>query len=351
MIDVYGNCYHESEMIDGAPVVEPGNDTPAPPPRTCRNCGHPVDLHYCPRCGQHVRDHNTKLWHFVAEFLEEFVRFDSKFLRTIIPLILKPGYLTQEWVNGKRVRYITPLKVFFTLSAIAFLVISYKVNTGGQQTKNPVEINLSAKDEKADLKEVSPLAEMVRDIAESYSKVDQRLLLKEFLSHLPTASILMVPFAAMMFGALYLRRPKYYVEHLVFTLHFGAFSFLILTLAFLVPGDWVAPVAYCWVAGYLLVAMKRNYGQGWFKTTAKWLFFGFSYTILIALVLIITALVAARNARELTRDQTNPALPKSSKGEPKGTKSKAFPKTSGPSSPALQSAKKTSSLKEGLDDE
>ena len=312
---------------------------------SCRNCGYPVQLNYCPKCGQHVADHNTKLWHFVAEFMEEFVRFDSKFLRTVIPLMIRPGFLTQEWVKGKRVRYITPLKIYITLSAIAFLVISYQVGQSANSNFDLVHVDTSAKGDLPTVKTEGPIADFVRDSAYSFGKVDQRLLVKEFLSHLPTATILMVPFAAMMFAVLYLRRSKYYVEHLVFTLHFGAFSFLALTLAFVIPGDAVGGIAYLWVAGYLFFAMKRNYSQGWIKTGFKWLIFGFSYTFLIAFVLVITALIAARSTKELTKEQPKPAITKTSKGDEPLSKAKSTAKSTGLPAKTTEPVKKTLSLK------
>ena len=107
--------------------VEPN---PPRPPVICRNCGHHVHDKYCPRCGQHFADHNHGLWQFVAEFCEEFVRLDSKFFRTIVPLCIRPGFLTKEWVAGKRVRYITPLKLYLTLSALCFLMISLQPASG-----------------------------------------------------------------------------------------------------------------------------------------------------------------------------------------------------------------------------
>ena len=97
----------------------------APHPR-CRNCGHEVHAVYCPRCGQSIADNNQSLWQFIKDFLEEFVQLDSKFIRTIVPLCFKPGFLTSEWTAGRRVRYITPLKLYITLSALFFLVLSYQ---------------------------------------------------------------------------------------------------------------------------------------------------------------------------------------------------------------------------------
>ena len=285
-------------MVSNRRVSE-GGDAPVikPPPMWCRNCGHPIHLKYCPNCGQHIGDHNTRLWNILMEFSEEFIRLDSKFFRTMIPLITKPGFLTKQWVEGKRVRYITPLKLYITISAIAFLVISIQVN------RQAVHLNSLGVDFKADSS--SDVQELMRNPEDMWlvaqakhaalnaTMVDKKLLLDHYLSHLPTASLLLVPIAALLFSCLYIRREKYYVEHLVFTLHFNAFCFLMIGLVNAVPGRLPGGVVFLWVVIYLLLALKRNYGQGWGKTILKFGIFSFSYVVLIALAMGITAIASA----------------------------------------------------------
>ncbi len=304
------------------------------PPIYCRNCQHPVHHKYCPKCGQHIADHNTKLWALFQEFLEEFVRIDSKFLRTIVPLMFKPGFLTREWVEGKRVRYITPLKVYVTIITVTFLIITIKVNSataGTQEMRVAMKIDpqAAATDFKAEPGD-SAMKVFMKQAVLKASKVNQRVMLDYFLNHLPTASLLIVPFAAVFLSVLFVRRRKYYVEHLVFILHFNSFAFIMLTLAIVGEGVFGA-IAFFWTTIYLLLAIKRNYAQGWIKSFLKYGLFSFNYFILIALAMAATAVASALLASETV------TLPAAS--DPPAEK-KALPSKGSPKKPLTQSTLK-----------
>jgi len=295
------------------------------PPVHCRNCNHPIHLKYCPSCGQHFADHNTKLWTIIQEFSEEFVRLDSKFLRTIIPLVIKPGFLTREWVLGKRVRYITPLKVYITISAIAFLILSYKVDLHATRSNHfGLTINSDGNEASQSLL-VGPtdnsFESFVKRAALKASKTDQSALLQRFMDHLPTASLLIVPIASLLFSFLYIRRSRYYVEHLVFTLHFNSFCLLAITAANVIPGGLIEAVAAIWIPVYLFLALKRNYGQGWFKTLFKFGIFSFAYIILISLAAGVTLLASAMMATDVPANPTSQKAPsKSASADPAANK-------------------------------
>jgi hypothetical protein len=104
---------------------------------------------------------------------------------------------------------------------------------------------------------------------------------------------------AVILKLLYRRRGRYYVEHFIFLLHQHTSSFLILTVAILAfRVDWLGRwpwllVAY--VAVMPLFAMKRYYGQGWFKTVVKFAAFSYLYVFmflaLFALGMFVTFLV------------------------------------------------------------
>lgn len=95
---------------------------------TCPNCAkalRPGD-HYCPGCGQAVVQRET-LRGFVDQFLGDYFTFDSKLVRSMVPLITRPGFLTAEYLAGRRARYIPPLRMFIFLSIICFLVLGWRL--------------------------------------------------------------------------------------------------------------------------------------------------------------------------------------------------------------------------------
>lgn len=112
------------------------------------------------------------------------------------------------------------------------------------------------------------------------------------LQRLPTAVFLMLPVFALLLKVLYIRRGRFYVEHFVFGLHTHAFTFLMFTLMLLGRTTWIRLPATLWMMLYFLVALRRFYGQGWFKTLLKYIVLFNAYAIVIG-VGIVGLVVAA----------------------------------------------------------
>ena len=83
-------------------------------PANCLNCQHSLEEKdiYCPNCGQKALPENLTLKYFLLEFLSNYFSFDSKFFNTVKPLVLKPAFLSLEFIEGRRVRYINPIQLF-----------------------------------------------------------------------------------------------------------------------------------------------------------------------------------------------------------------------------------------------
>lgn len=97
----------------------------------CRNCGHllaPED-NYCPRCGQENDDRNVSIWALGSDYLEETVGIDSKLLRSLIPFVLVPGKLALAFVSGQRKRYLSPVRIYLTMSVIFFLTLQWDLGS------------------------------------------------------------------------------------------------------------------------------------------------------------------------------------------------------------------------------
>ena len=75
----------------------------------CENCGAELQGHWCAQCGQPAIEYRRSFRYVVADLLNEFLNWDSKFFSTIALLVLKPWRLTNEFLAGKRVRYVNPL--------------------------------------------------------------------------------------------------------------------------------------------------------------------------------------------------------------------------------------------------
>lgn len=120
-----------TETNSPAPEAAPPAPAPAPTPaaleavRPCANCGTPLLGPTCYRCGQPVKGLVRPLTSILGDFLDTVLSIDSRLPRTIAPLYFKPGFLSNEYFAGRRVPYVTPLRMYFFLSVLAFLVFAF----------------------------------------------------------------------------------------------------------------------------------------------------------------------------------------------------------------------------------
>lgn len=88
----------------------------------CLNCGTVLQGPFCHYCGQPDRNFLRFFPVLLRELLEDFVDFDSRFMRTMRPLLFKPGKLTRDYLDGRRFRYTPPLRLYIFSSIACFFV-------------------------------------------------------------------------------------------------------------------------------------------------------------------------------------------------------------------------------------
>jgi hypothetical protein len=91
----------------------------------CRNCGDIRAGRYCPSCGQRKVDVRASLGAVFADVLQDELVLNRALPRTVIGLLFRPGFLTDEYVRGRIARYIPPLRLYLVTSIVFFLVISF----------------------------------------------------------------------------------------------------------------------------------------------------------------------------------------------------------------------------------
>jgi hypothetical protein len=87
----------------------------------CLNCGAIVQERYCSHCGQENTEVKESFNHLVRHFFEDVTHYDSKFFITIKDLIFKPGFLTKEYLAGRRASYLHPIRMYVFSSFLYFL--------------------------------------------------------------------------------------------------------------------------------------------------------------------------------------------------------------------------------------
>lgn len=145
--------------------------------KDCLNCGHIVEEHFCPHCGQENIIVKEDAVHMVAHAIADYFHFEHKFFGTIRPLLLKPGQLTKEYVAGKRMSFIHPIRLYIFISIVFFLVIF----SGSKSEEKEVEKKRPATTNKVlSPKEVDSLqAEKIKGVEEAMKYVPMRAAVKD----------------------------------------------------------------------------------------------------------------------------------------------------------------------------
>ena len=102
-----------------------GKDREALPFTHCENCGAELIGPHCAQCGQAAIDYRRSFRHVIVDVLDSFLNWDSKFFATLGLLIVKPWRLTNDFLAGKRVRYLHPLRLYLLASILFFFVVNY----------------------------------------------------------------------------------------------------------------------------------------------------------------------------------------------------------------------------------
>lgn len=264
-----------------------GVDSVAAAPETeqCPNCGDELRGEYCQGCGQkRIHRRELSLKRFFVNAASEFTDLESnKAVRTFTTLLFKPGRLTDEFLSGRKGRYITPVKLYLTFSALYFLFAWGALSDargGGlnRMVQQPRFVSLA----------------QTRGVTTQtlVEKIQQRV--EKYAAGLRFASVLV---SGIFLTVLYFGRKKYYVEHLVFSLHYYSFDFFTksaFALLFIVTGLFggklpgqVLNLFYPLAFVYLIFALRRVYKQSWGKTLAKSLVLFLCETMLFMAVNII----------------------------------------------------------------
>ena len=336
----------------------------------CLNCGTELKGPFCYFCGQPDRNFMRFFPVLLRDLMEDLLDLDSRFIRTMKPLLFKPGRLTRDYMEGRRFRYAPPMRLYIFSSIVFFLLaallssdwisIGSSVDENGNiqvvgdhaderreiedalknlpleaQQKIDVEKTLSELKDKdvtvgsdafkvEDIqfnnepwnRETNPvdikwlpgwLNDRINDeIEESPHKAEQinenpNLIIDKVFDILPATMFVLLPMVALIFKFWYLFAKRYYIEHLIFSLHNHAFIFVSLIVILLanlaqtqlaaydypVASDtmgWLAIVIGMWIPVYMLISLRVVYRQNWLMTIGKYVLIGLSYMTLLGIV-------------------------------------------------------------------
>ncbi|MGZ3751945.1 MAG: DUF3667 domain-containing protein [Mucilaginibacter sp.] len=316
----------------------------------CLNCGTTLQGHYCHNCGQENLELKENFVHMMEHTVSDYFHFDHLFFHTLKPLLFKPGYLTVEYMAGRRAQYLHPVKMYIFISIVYFLIAFNLVPSGNgivRFKEGAPDKTVIIKEEKrisadttinphtkqvliAHLKENDTsyaqylngqrkLPEKMRDgfwanllnkrvfgYKEKYGKRAFEQFAEDVQHNIPKMMFVLLPLTALQLTIAFRKNKKFYVEHLIFTFHYFCFCFLFLAfvniIEWLMPVFWSPIIPWLGVAEmvivllYLYMALRAVYHRSRFRTATKTA--GISVAnfaislICLAAVVGITALIA-----------------------------------------------------------
>jgi hypothetical protein len=287
----------------------------------CPNCSAAVSGNFCHQCGQETVLHPASTREFVHEFIGHYVALEGKLWKSLGLLLFRPGRLTLEYIKGRRVRYVQPLRLYLTFSLIFFAVMKYgahdsvqldasklpPAHTGAPHATVPADAKRKPADVAGLVHKDKPgeIAELIHEdkagettnlktlVHDKVALISVHAALKAdaffdmpseekssvaqaaFYGYAPYAVFFMMPLFALYLKALYLGSGRRYGEHLLFALHGNGFAFAAMTLVMLLPEqmhlDLLKWLLQLWLLIYLPIAMRRVYGGGRILTGLRWM--------------------------------------------------------------------------------
>lgn len=321
---------------------------------TCKNCEENFEegFLFCPHCGQKTKEELT----FGVLFyntINNYFSVDARFFKSFFPLLFKPGYLARRFIEGKRLLYLHPAKLFLFVSIVFFFLLTTTVvrnqvqeidtvlkktlekplisdglKTKTQQVLDSVKIDsvlLPLKEKnisEIDRKRAKTLDSLLSGNASNetlykamgmdedagyfkrkfyeqslkfYKQRNGGEIYEAIIDTIPLSLFILLPIFALILKLLFYKGGAY-THHLVFSLYYFSFLFTIFSFILIVnyfwDTSWIGFLLLLSTYLYLVIAIKRFYKKGWFSTFYKSALATFVYLmIVIPIAIVIISLV------------------------------------------------------------
>jgi hypothetical protein len=282
----------------------------------CPNCGNSVAAadSFCAQCGQSTHDLHVPLKHLLADALDDFLQFDGKSLHTLKALLFKPGQLTLDFMHGRRIRYVTPLRFYLFISVVFFFVLAIpkreQEKEPGTQTQG-MDISFWGI-QSSELKGVPP--SRIDSVLQAHSieltllnrYIGRQMIRMQTSGSREFSQALMKGVSYMMFVLmpvfgwfvflLHRKEAKRYIGSLIFSVHYHSFVFLVLAV-FMVfrrieSMSWAPALILFMSPIYLVQALRRVYNGSLFRTVLKTMLLGILQFIFLMILFLLTMVLS-----------------------------------------------------------
>jgi uncharacterized protein DUF3667 len=250
---------------------------------SCTNCRATLGGPFCAQCGQKVAALNPSFGEFLHELFHEFLHFDGKIVQSVRQLLIAPGFLSREHFEGRRARYVSPIRLYLIFSVLYFAVAALAPEAGFRVTWTP-----GPNDNPAE----KPLREQA---------------MREVISHwLPRTMFVLVPVFAGLVALSARRSGRNYPQHLYFALHVHAawfFAGVVAALGRLAATPYLTPLIGALVTLYSVVyfplALRRAYDAKPRSAILRAVVVGGTYAV-IALATVLAIVFPAITSADAT---------------------------------------------------
>lgn len=298
----------------------------------CPNCGTELKGEYCWSCGQSAKDMKRPFYALFSDVLNAVVAFDGRLALTLPALMFRPGHVTRSYLDGKRVRYVPPFRLFLIASVLFFLTLfslgekqswmngdDLTVNTARNAISevivdgrplgeiegyeaifdtegkfDPVAAKafldqVSTEENTASEQEVGDLTNMLEAMnGVTLSRSDIFASVKKWA---PRLSFLLLPVTIISLTILHIWMRRIYIyDHVIVAMHLQTFIYFAATLAILFSA---VSVGWAWglfgvsIPVYLFVLLRKSYDTNWFLNISR--IFGLVASTAVALFLLALA--------------------------------------------------------------
>lgn len=257
---------------------------------SCLNCGASLHGAFCAACGQRAVPPNPTVRELAGDAWQEMSGYDGRIMSTIRGL-LRPGFLTREYLAGRRAHYLPPLRVYLILSVIFFLVAASAPTLNGADGPGGLRIDLTNDDgtqmsdeERAQMRaELDDAVWFLRPMFEMMLEDEQGFRRRVF-TVMPRVFFVMLPVFAAIVSLFY--RGRTFPAALIFAVHLHAFAFVAFTISEALKftgnehlAERLGAVIAIVFAIYALRSFRAVFGGRWPMTLAKAAGIGFVYLV------------------------------------------------------------------------
>ncbi|MBL4821064.1 MAG: DUF3667 domain-containing protein [Gammaproteobacteria bacterium] len=313
-------------------------------PSICQNCGGSLAGNYCSNCGQANKESRRPFIALIRGMFFVVFELDGRAYKTIWYLFTRPGFLSREYVSGRRASYTSPLRLFLVISIGFFLLAS--LNTSFQSltstaaeavaaessgvdlsSSNGEVVILTAEDseqeDEGDIEDLQDIINFASGISFPFLSPEGNRILSEILiiqvetnykevandpgnflisalEYITLFMLMMMPLLALIQQILYITRRRYYVEQFILTLHnhsFLVFSIFLIWVVGMVEEmeivllssafGWIGAALGLWVPIYLYLSLKNFFDEGYFVTALKFFTISLVYSVCVGVGIAI----------------------------------------------------------------